>query len=116
VEQISAELRDQRLQAAGLTGRAHLAFMRRRYGRASRLYARAARLLADDRSQQLAESLTGQITGAAWRGRLEMTALEQVVALSEHLGWDARLVDELTLAVGALARAGAEKTLRNSPR
>jgi hypothetical protein len=46
---------------------------------------------------------------AAWRGRLEQESLEQLVMLSEHLGWNAQLFDDLSLALEGLARSGTDE-------
>lgn len=108
VEEIADALADSSLRAQAMKARAHLEFVRGRPGKAARLYARAARLLDDDGSVQLAESLGGQVVSVAWRGRLDQEALQRVVDLSWHLGWDDRLLEDLAGAFEGLARAGAE--------
>ena len=108
VEKVAEALADSHLRAQAIKGRAHLEFARGRHGKAASLYARAARLLNNDGSIQLAESLGGQVMSAAWCGRLDQEALQRVVDLSLHLGWDDRLLEDLGGAFEGLARAGAD--------
>lgn len=108
VERIADALSDSDLRAQAIKGRAHLEFVRGRYGKAANLYARAARLLEDAASVQLVESLAGQVTSLAWRGRLDQHALQRLIDLSWHLGWDKILAESLSGAFAGLARAGAE--------
>jgi len=89
-------------------GRAHLEFDAKRFGRAATLYRRAARLLADERSRQLAESLGGQLLSTARRGKLDEQALEPLPGLSEELGWDEELLGYLMGAIDALSRSGRD--------
>ena len=108
-EQLAATLRDGKLQAQATKARAHLEFDAKRFGRAATLYKRAARLLADERSRQLAESLAGQLLSTAQRGKLDEQALEPLPALSEELGWDEELLGYLTSAIDALADSGRDE-------
>lgn len=107
-EQLAATLKDGELQAHAAKGRAHLEFDAKRFGRAATLYRRAARLLADERSRQLAESLGGQLLSTARRGKLDEQALEPLPGLSEELGWDEELLGYLMGAIDALSRSGRD--------
>jgi tetratricopeptide (TPR) repeat protein len=84
----AAAAQSQELNASALKGRAHVAFLRGRYGEATRLYRRAVRAVDSEPSRQLAESLNGVIGSEANRGKLaeeEITALD---TLSRRIGWD----------------------------
>jgi len=107
-EELAATLKDRKLQAQASKGRAHLEFDAKHFGRAATLYRRAARLLANERSRQLAESLGGQLLSSAWRGQLDEQALQPLPGLSEELGWDEDLLVDLTQALDALSRQGEE--------
>jgi tetratricopeptide (TPR) repeat protein len=108
-EELAATLKDRNLQAQASKGRAHLEFDAKRFGRAAILYKRAAGLLANERSRQLAESLGGQLLSAARRGKLDERALEPLPGLSEELGWDEELLVDLTHAIDALSRRGEDE-------
>jgi tetratricopeptide (TPR) repeat protein len=108
-EKLAGTLKDRKLQAQACKGRAHLEFDAKRFGRASTLYKRAARLLADERSRQLAESLGSQLLSSAHRGRLDEEPLDRLLNLSEELGWDEELLHDLTYAVSALSEQGQDR-------
>jgi tetratricopeptide (TPR) repeat protein len=107
-EQLAATLKDSKLQAQATKGRAHLEFDAMRFGRAATLYKRAARLLAHERSRQLAESLGGQLLSTARRGKLDEEALAPLPGLSEQLGWDEELLGYLAGSIDALSHGGRD--------
>jgi tetratricopeptide (TPR) repeat protein len=108
-DELATNLKDRKLQAQACKGRAHLEFDAGRFGRAATLYGRAARLLVDERSHQLAESLGGALLSSAHRGRLDEQTLEQLVSLSEQLAWDWELLVDLTSALPALSEHGEDR-------
>jgi tetratricopeptide (TPR) repeat protein len=109
LDRIARVLKDPELRAAAAKDRAHLAFVLRRPAEAARLYARAATMLQDTPSVQLAESLAGLVSSAAWRGQVEEEALQHVADLSYQLGWDASLINDLEVAFDGLRHTGREE-------
>ena len=108
-EELATNLKDRKLQAQACKGRAHLEYDAERFGRASVLYRRAARLLGNERSRQLAESLGGALLSSAHRGRLDEQMLERLIDLSGHLAWDEELLADLTSTLAALSRRGNDR-------
>jgi tetratricopeptide (TPR) repeat protein len=108
-EELARSLKDRDLQARACKGRAGLEFKAGRFGAAATLFRRAARLLAGDPSNQLAESLGGALLSAAHRGRLDEQTLEQLLEVSTHLAGDEELLGELTGALPALSEKGTDR-------
>ena len=108
-EALASNLKDRKLQAQACAARARLEFAADHFGRAEVLYRRAARLLANERSFELAENLGGALVSAAHRGRFDEQMLDQLAALSEQLAWDGDLLVDLTSALAALSDHGADR-------
>jgi tetratricopeptide (TPR) repeat protein len=111
LDEIVDGLGEPRLQAQAAKARAHSEFSREHYRAAEKLYTRAVRLLGDDPSIALAESLGGQVVSAASRGRLEEDALQRVADLSWLLGWDDALVVDLDIALAGLVNVDANDAI-----
>jgi hypothetical protein len=97
--------RSAELTASALKGKAHVAFLRGRYGEAARLDRRAARALGGEPSRQLAESLNGVIVSEASRGVLAENEIEALDSLSQRIGWDRYWLESLHGAWFAMRRA-----------
>jgi tetratricopeptide (TPR) repeat protein len=108
-EEIARTLKDHDLQARVCRGRAGLEFKAGRFAAAATLYLRAARLLGEQTSQQLAETLGGALLSAASRGRLDEQTLEQMIEVSARLAGDENLVAELSSALPVLSEKGADR-------
>ncbi len=109
-EDLARTLKDGHLRARALKGRASLQFRAGRFAAAAKLYLRAARLLAGEPTEQLAESLAGALHSAAHRGRLDEQTLEQLLDVSANLvAGDEDLVHELSGALPALSEKGDDR-------
>jgi tetratricopeptide (TPR) repeat protein len=110
-DELARILKDRDLQARVCKGRAGLEFKARRFAAAATLYLRAARMLAEEASGQLAESLSGALLSAAHRGRLDEHTLEQLLNVSTRIAADAKLLGELTAALPMLAEQGKDRDI-----
>jgi tetratricopeptide (TPR) repeat protein len=107
-ENIARRLRDSELQAGATKVRAHLEYDAGRFAGAATLYRRTIRLLGDDNTLQMAESLGGVVLSAAHRGALDEAALDRIVGVSERIGWDDQLLSYLTSSLAILGDDGPD--------
>jgi len=107
-EDIARTLRDSELQAGATKVRAHLEYDAGRFAGAATLYRRTIRLLGDDNTLQMAESLGGVVMSAAHRGTLDEASLDRVVSVSEGIGWDDQLLSYLTSSLAILEDEGPD--------
>ena len=110
-EELATALKDRGMRGEACRGRALLEQNAGRHGRAAALYRKAARLIAEEPSRQLAECLGSQLVSTAYLGRLDQQALEPLAELSAQLGWDEELLYYAIHAIDVLSQRGPDADL-----